>query len=489
MFFFIFVRYMFNPKNVRFWMQSKILPIIVIIIVAQFAILIASFNCQSNTPEFSDHPFEDDSNANREIYKIGMKGYIRIDVIYSCEINNDSHVDFSIITYRDLIIYRNSIENTKIDFINLINGKLVHVETFIFPLDEDIYKIIQYHMIDVDQDNDDDIIISGTNIPNGSSFNLIFKNDGGTFSLFAEYDACSFQLPEDDYHDLDMMNGYDLIFVGPRRIITYLNDGYGHFSKRETQYESLRTDNYFLSDLNGDDYVDIAFVNSDRVGIMFNNGTGIFAHPYYFEIPAPFWEINCYDVDNDGDDDIILADQFDAMNNDYHILLYKNEGLGLFNELKYEDYNFSYLPSRPKSVVFNDVDKDGYSELTFFIEEYSSYLGIMKNIEGTFNINHTNYYYVFGGAPIEEEKSIIFIDIDGDSYDDIVIHNFWNARHNESSRPMIKAIEVLKNDGTGNCYVFKSDESNDFNYFTFLIVLIGVAIVSVHQFHRRRSNG
>jgi len=180
-------------------------------------------------------------------------------------LNNDN--------YNDLIISNPDSSSIGI-LINLGNGSFTNDSTVTIgglPFSSEI--------CDLDQDNDNDIIIS-----NLEQIAVLY-NEGGIFQSPVYYDAGSTpyyikatNLNNDNYLDLAVLNGN----FGSDSISILLNNEYGILS-----YDS----SYFLNwnaplgitaaDLNSDDNNDLAIsgYESDSIAIMINNGDGTFANP------------------------------------------------------------------------------------------------------------------------------------------------------------------------------------------------------------------
>jgi len=133
---------------------------------------------------------------------------------------------------------------------------------------------------DIDNDNDIDVAISGTQVT-GEQETKLYRNDGlGNFTEIIGTNLISGQHPYVAFSDVDSDNDQDLLILGMANwnwFLTrvYLNDGLGNFSPP------------FQSALVG------------------GNGTGS--------------QLLLGDIDNDGDEDLLIND-----------ILYSNDGLGAF---------------------------------------------------------------------------------------------------------------------------------------------------------------
>ncbi len=171
---------------------------------------------------------------------------------------------------------------------------------------------------DIDLDGDIDIF-SGHKFNNQTSWGgiTIVENNGNGY--FSTVDSLYFEygFPEVNGAKLDNNEFVDLysvtITTDPYHIFITIIYNYG-----ETQFDSIHS--FYIynegplpditsGDVNGDGYIDLLFAhNNDQFwGVIYNDGTGNFTTPEYFDLDFPPSEIKCKDLNEDGRDDIIIA--------------------------------------------------------------------------------------------------------------------------------------------------------------------------------------
>ena len=229
---------------------------------------------------------------------------------------------------------------------------------------EDVYRS-KIGLNDVDNDGDLDLLISGANSSPVLSSNL-YLNDGlGNFSLvenapFEPVDGGDFA-----FADIDNDEDEDLLLVGTNSMgspITklYENNGSGQFSEvSSSNFEQVQFAAIEFFDYDNDDDLDvlIAGLNSNDeefVGLYANNGTGEFSL-----IPnTPFNQFSGGDIaigdsDNDGDLDVLICGNLSST--DIETEFYLNDGTGVFSLLE----NTGFSDVSLGEVSFNDFDNDG----------------------------------------------------------------------------------------------------------------------------------
>jgi hypothetical protein len=215
---------------------------------------------------------------------------------------------------------------------------------------------------DIDGDGDIDIVELG-NALNGPNMHRVWINIDNLF-----FENQTFRLPElnliystVEFSDVDGDLDVDLLVndrwdPGQPRIL--INDGEGYFvDETNSRFPpTLYSLNSNFSDLDNDDDFDIILGYQGRCGFLINDGSGIFADETNTRGPEfPFFRVpnkmKTADMDNDGDEDILLGI---ILNRD---LVFVNTGNGFF-----EDQSSIRLPNQPYStrdLVLADLDDDG----------------------------------------------------------------------------------------------------------------------------------
>lgn len=217
---------------------------------------------------------------------------------------------------------------------------------------------------DVDGDGDQDLLITGATSSPVRTANLYINDGTGNYSLamntpFAASEAGDFAFGDvDGDGDKDViMNGYDLT-SSPFSTL-YLNDGSGVFSEAMgTPFEAVWDGSVEFIDIENDNDLDVIMTGRDTNGnpsttLYTNDGTGIFNQVANTNLDnCKGSDVKVADMDNDGDIDILLSGE---SNNGIITKLYLNDGMGAFTEL-------AGTPFSPVNIGENalaDFDNDG----------------------------------------------------------------------------------------------------------------------------------
>ena len=147
------------------------------------------------------------------------------------------------------------------------------------------------------------------------------------------------------------------------------NNGSGRFTSRTVIHNGFDgVAAGVLRDLNGDGKPDLLFNNANTASqydffTALNNGNGTFAAPTRWVVQSAGWgAIDAFDIDNDGDLDVIDCEAEGAPNiPDGRFFIAINNGNGTFQTA----YAYDQLPRRPDAVVAGDFNHDGKLDLAF----------------------------------------------------------------------------------------------------------------------------
>ena len=167
---------------------------------------------------------------------------------------------------------------------------------------------------DFDTDGNDDLAI-------GTSQGVkIYLGDGsGEFSHVATYTQSygSFDIKVTNQgSDFNNDNIFDLCISTPSvggefsHLYIYLGNGDGTFQQQQIGTFKGQIWGNCVADFNGDNQLDIAFINGslEYLSILFGDGSGNFDNQILYDIPHPMpQKVDCFDVDLDGDPDIVVA--------------------------------------------------------------------------------------------------------------------------------------------------------------------------------------
>jgi hypothetical protein len=185
---------------------------------------------------------------------------------------------------------------------------------------------------------------------------------------------------------------------------------------------------------------------------------------------AQSMDVKAFDLDSDGDLDIVLANEFQG-----NTILY-NDGNGVFTKA-----GPGVLPQvayDSEDVIVDDFNSDGYPDLIFCSEDDVT-LGrtdVHEYYLGQPNGNFTPSGYHF---PDTEANAVIIFDLNGDEYPDVLfgnngpigafINNGDGTFSNESTRfPSVNRttqdLLALDVDGDGDTDVFEGNENGNLLY-------------------------
>ncbi|MBL7827700.1 MAG: CRTAC1 family protein, partial [Saprospiraceae bacterium] len=312
--------------------------------------------------------------------------------------------------------------------------------------------------VDVDQDNDLDVCVSGFKglPPNWINVSAIYLNDGaGNFSTSNLISSAQKNAMRHGWADIDNDNDLDLYLAatwnqGDGNEIWINNNGSftmgtvpGLSPATPQPYEGTVS----WADYDNDGWVDLFLPrwNNLKNRLIRNNGNNTFADITIGALVTDLaWTSGGYwgDYDNDRDQDIFVVNyQIGGSapgNND----LFRNDGNGAFTKITTAGPAVT-VPERGRSANWVDVNNDGYLDL-FVCNQFGQDLLHINNKNGTFqtlpigDANHTSWSSNWG-------------DYDNDGDQDLITIGFWNT----DSR-------FWQNDGQGNLTNITSNYSNIF---------------------------
>ena len=214
---------------------------------------------------------------------------------------------------------------------------------------------------DVDGDNDQDVVISGSlgSGPN-STFTALYLNNGfGSFSLVTGTPFEEVERSAIAFADVDGDNDQDVVIAGrnnfgQRTSKLYQNNGSGSFTlMTSTPFSGIEDGSISFGDIDNDNDQDILFTGFSGGGprLYTNNGSGVFTAVPGNPLPTIVGsDAFFFDVDNDNDPDVLMS----GYTGNYLSRLYLNDGNGIF-------YNVNGLPFegvRKSTVAYADIDGD-----------------------------------------------------------------------------------------------------------------------------------
>jgi len=295
---------------------------------------------------------------------------------------------------------------------------------------------------DIDNDNEQDVLITGQYYQGIAN---LYTNDGnGFFSEVLDTTFVGVFFSSIAFADIDNDNDQDVLITGrsgdlgsgqPNAIL-YSNDGNGFFTEiTNTPFEAVSSGSVAFADIDNDSDQDVIITGSFSAKLYTNDGNGSFTEV----IGTPFEEVifssvAFADVDNDNDQDMLIAGSL--YDNSSISKLYTNNGNGIFTENIGSSFVGVGWPVC--SIAFVDNDNDGDQDVLIT----GSGIAILYTNDGNGNFTEvldTPFEGVSG-------SSIAFADIDNDGDQDVLITGSGIAklyRNLTISTEVIQASDML----------------------------------------------
>lgn len=284
---------------------------------------------------------------------------------------------------------------------------------------------------DIDKDGDADIILSGRDRSDRKRLRAtLYRNDGragftpveNPAFVGLDFGACRF-VDMDNDGDLDLwITGRD---SRPQHVAyLYLNDGTGAFTMANNMPLDGASGEAVCFDVDNDGDVDLLMTgsngpNSTAATILYrNNGADGFTRDNTIGIkPLTGGSIGLIDVDADDDTDVLISGKDDG--DSVHTLLYKNDGTGTFTEVPNTPFVNVWFRG---DIAVDDTDDDGDLDViingeTASAAQSSTHL-YLNNGSGSFTLSEDV------ALPIVKWGETIFTDFDGDGKQDLLISGF-----------------------------------------------------------------
>lgn len=218
---------------------------------------------------------------------------------------------------------------------------------------------------DIESDGDMDVLLTGRN-NGGLRIAKLYKNDGtGNFTEVAGTPFSGVESSKVSFADIDNDSDEDILIIGWNNVDNqisrlYVNDGSGNFSEvAVTPFEGVEDGSISFADVDNDNDLDVLITGIDSLDVAIallysNDGNGIFTE--VMNTPFEGTEQGSsafFDMDNDGDQDLILTGKPNSTNTPVAIL-YANDGTGMFSEVS----NTPFEGVWQSSIAIADVDND-----------------------------------------------------------------------------------------------------------------------------------
>jgi hypothetical protein len=273
---------------------------------------------------------------------------------------------------------------------------------------------------DVDNDGDMDLFMTGNTGSPAATANLYLNDGMGNFTLASGTPFEASNSGDIDFGDIDGDNDLDLIMTGKNASGNtfsklYMNNGAGSFTLVSgTIFTAVWKSSTEFIDVDNDGDLDLLICGANAsdlptTNLYENNGLGTFSLVSGTPFDnIEFGDIAFGDIDNDGDQDILLVGANDS--SQYIAKLYINNGT-----------SFSLLPNTPfpgtflHSASFADFNNDGKLDLLHVGNGSSGLIGHIYENQGS-----NNFILADSTLSGSYNGSNITADLNGDNRLDIV---------------------------------------------------------------------
>jgi hypothetical protein len=292
--------------------------------------------------------------------------------------------------------------------------------------------------IDIDGDTDLDIILSGAD-NEGERITRVYINDGtGSYEDIYDSPFVGMAYGAIGIADIDADNDQDILISGStdmgRRTILYINDGLGNFMEAvENPFDEVSFSAIDFADVDGDGDKDILMAGSsinsmfESISILYiNDGVGNYSE----NTDTPFMDLragsaNFVDLDGDEDQDVFITGLNSS--NVRRSRLYLNDGIGNYSILA----NTGLANFGGSSVTFADVDGDTDQDLfitgriTNLGESWFAKLYYNNGLVNSTNLikKQSNIHFVVYPNPIQNKLVNVDINIENSSEIQISLFN------------------------------------------------------------------
>jgi len=277
---------------------------------------------------------------------------------------------------------------------------------------------------DVDNDGDQDLLITGNNNSNVSISKLYLNNGSGDFTEDSNTLLEGVKFSSIAFSDVDNDEDQDLLITGQNNLFQsisklYTNDGLGNFSENtDVVFGGVYNSSITFSDTDNDNDQDVLITGQSSLGFIsklyINDGSGIFIEDVELSLDGVrFGSVAFADIDNDNDQDLLITGQ--NSNAKRISKLYHNDGLGSYTENTDVIFDGVYH----SSIAFADIDNDNDQDVLITGSRGNSGPYISKLYTNNGTGEYTEDLSVsFQGVWL---SSIAFADIDNDMDEDLLI--------------------------------------------------------------------
>lgn len=315
----------------------------------------------------------------------------------------------------DVIVTGMDNTGTKIAKLYLNDGNGVFTEDLNTILDGVSQSSVAF--IDIDNDDDEDLLITGLYQFNSGKSKLYLNDGSGVFTEIENTSLVGTKRGSISFADVDGDSDQDVLITG-RGVFSqdqitklYLNNGSGEFTESNNDLPKVSESSTVFMDVDGDNDQDLLITGTHNSsgrysGIFINNGNGVFTE----KIDSTFEQVNFSsvafsDIDSDNDNDVIISGENESL--DKSSFLYLNDGVGNFSKFDNPEIDGVYQGS----VVFADVNGDDNNDLLVCgysnSFEYISNLYLNQETTSTIEVKKTNTNFYIYPNPTESQSITI----------------------------------------------------------------------------------
>lgn len=326
---------------------------------------------------------------------------------------------------------------------------------------------------DVDGDNDQDLIITGSNSSLVGITKLYLNDGNGSFSLATGTPFEGVFHSAVAFSDIDGDNDQDLLLSGQSAVTNfpitklYLNNGSGTFTEVSTPFNDVHKGSIVFADVDNDNDQDVVVTGRELSGtriarLFLNDGNGTFTPNNGTNMTGvSYSSVDFADVENDGDLDLIVTGMIG--NTAEKTSLYKNNGVGNFTEVP----NMIFDQVGYSSVGFSDVNNDGYSDL--LITGRNEYNQLIAKLYGNHSSCLSPFSISFSGGSLTPS-------ITGNSYQwiecsngDSLITNAVDQTYTPTENGSYAVIITINGcSSTSNCLTISNLGLKNYDFQSFL---------------------
>lgn len=276
---------------------------------------------------------------------------------------------------------------------------------------------------DIDNDGDQDVLITGNN-DSSVPISKLYLNDGsGSFSEKDNTGLDGISFSSIAFADIDNDNDQDVLITGRNNFFQpisklYTNDGLGNFTEiTDVVFDGVYNSSISFEDIDKDDDQDVLISGQGSAGFiskLYNNdGSGSFTENTEAVLDGVrYGSVAFADIDNDTDQDLLITGQ--TILGEIISKLYTNDGTGIYTQT---DNLFKGVYH--SSVAFADIDNDNDLDVLITGARRSSGPYISKLYTNNGSGEYTEDSSVsFDGVWL---SSVAFADIDNDNDQDLLI--------------------------------------------------------------------